>query len=80
MSKLKKLFAKVLSIEESKINEKLSKENTSEWDSFNNLLLISEIEKQFNINFTITEAEEIKTFEDISKLLINKGINTNEII
>ncbi len=74
MTKLKRLFAQVLNINEKEVTEQTSRENMTEWDSFNHLLLINEIEKEFNIKFTMEEVEKIRTFKDIRRLAADKGI------
>ncbi len=67
MTPLKKIVSKVLGIEENMVRPELSRENTSEWDSFNHLLLISEVEKAMNIRFTMEEVGAIKNFEQLEK-------------
>ena len=74
MTELKKLFARVLDINEQDVTEETSRENTEKWDSFNHLLLINELEKEFNIRFTMEEVEKIKTFKDIKKIVTEKGV------
>ena len=72
MENLRKITSKVLGIEEEKINDELSREKEELWDSFNHLLLVSEIEKEMGIKFTMPEVEEIKTFKDLNKLIEEK--------
>lgn len=72
MEKLKDIVARVLNISISKVNDKLSKDSTEEWDSFNHLLLISEIEKKLGVKFTAAEIEKIKTFKDLEASFENK--------
>ena len=47
MDSLKQIVSRVLNIDS--INENVSRNNTEEWDSFNHLLLISEIEKELGV-------------------------------
>lgn len=72
MVNLKQIVARVLNIKESKVTPMLSRGTTEEWDSFNHLLLISEIEKKFGIKFTISEVERVKTFKELQKLVEKK--------
>jgi len=74
MKQLKKILSKVLGIGESSITDKTSPENVSSWDSFNTLMLISEIETVFNIKLTMQEAVNIKSVKDIKDILKNHGI------
>ena len=49
METLKKLFAKVLDIDENDINDSSSPDSIASWDSFNGLMLVSELEKNFDV-------------------------------
>jgi len=74
MEKLKRIASKVFNLEESLITLDFSRECNEEWDSFNHLLLINEIEKDLDIRFTLEEVEKIKTFKDlISCISLKKG-------
>jgi len=73
MRELNKIVAKVLSIDEIKVNDSLTMKNTEQWDSFNHLLLISEIEKELGITFSIQEVEKIKSFRDLREIVSGKG-------
>ena len=59
-----------LDIKELDENRKLSE--ISEWDSFNNLMLISRFQDDFNIEFTAVEIEDAQTIKDIFALLDKK--------
>jgi len=74
MKRLLKIFSKVMGIKEVLITEKTSKEDTPAWDSFNSLMLVSEIESAFNIKFSIQEAVSIKSVKDIKNILEKHGI------
>ena len=73
---LKKIIANILKVDASKITRNSSPDNLESWDSFNGLMMISEIEKEFNITFTTKEVMDIKNFGDIEKL-VNKKIHEN---
>ncbi len=60
---------KILNIDPDKINDDTSPENTGQWDSFNGLLLVSELEKNFNVKFDIEEVIAIKNIGDIKSIL-----------
>ena len=76
MKKLKSILSKILEIPETKINDQTSADNTSSWDSYNSLLIISEIEEAFSVKFTMQEIIKIKTVKDIKKLLLKHGIKS----
>ncbi len=77
MTKLKKIFGAVLGIEESKIGPDLSPQNTTSWDSLNSIVLLTEIEKDFDLRFDIQEAMAIKNFGEVEKLISSKGKDPN---
>lgn len=77
MEKLKSVFARVMGINEKKITANSSPETVNEWDSFNSLMLISELEKNFSISFTTDEIVSIKKFDDIKKCLMLHGVQKN---
>jgi len=72
MDELKKLLATVLNIDYEKVDDSLSRETTEEWDSFNHLMLMSEIEKEFQISFSLQEIEEARSYSDIRTLILDK--------
>ncbi|NMC05029.1 MAG: acyl carrier protein [Candidatus Lokiarchaeota archaeon] len=72
MERLKPLFAKVLDIQESQVNDGLTRKQFEPWDSFNHLMLISALEKELSISFTMDEVEKIRTFKELSDLVMGK--------
>ncbi len=78
MDKLKKIFSSILGIKESEIVFGLSPENTPSWDSLNALILITEIEKAFDIKFKFSEVMTVKNFSDAVDLIKSKGVNLND--
>lgn len=79
MSALKKILSKVLGINEIDINDNSSPDNIESWDSFNGLMLVSELENEFKISFTIDEVVNVKKVGDIKKALIKHGVKADEI-
>jgi acyl carrier protein len=74
MLTLKELLAKVLDIEKESINDNSSPENIPSWDSFNALMIVSELEDNFNVKFTINEVVAVKKFTDIKDALKRHGV------
>jgi acyl carrier protein len=72
MEKLAAIVARVLDIEPGKVTDELSRENAESWDSFNHLLLISEIEKDLGIQFSMEEVEAIHTSRQLKETVRNK--------
>jgi len=52
----------------------------SDWDSFNNLMLISKFQEIFNIEFTAVDIEYIQTINDFFKLIDKKLSHKNYMI
>jgi acyl carrier protein len=72
MNDLETIVAETLNIKPSRVNDELLRDKSPEWDSFNHLLLISEIEKKLKITFTIQEVSSIQTFDDLKRLVEKK--------
>ena len=66
---LKQIVVQVLGIDESKITDDLERNTTEEWDSFNHLLLISEVEKASGLKIETKDIESIRTISDLKKIL-----------
>ncbi|MDO8610563.1 MAG: acyl carrier protein [bacterium] len=79
MSRLKKILSKVLGISAADINDNSSPDNINSWDSFNGLMLVSELENEFQVSFTIDEVVNIKNVGEIKEALIKHGIKQNEL-
>jgi len=75
--KLDKIISKSLKIPLKKINNKISPDNCEEWDSFNFLSLIVNIEKGFNIKFNYNEMISLRNYKNILKLIKKKTKNKN---
>lgn len=76
MKKVEEVIAKVLNLDEGKIDDTTGPDNTENWDSFNALILVSELEKNFNVKFTIDEVVGVKNVADIKSVLKKHGIKT----
>tara|TARA_B100000029_G_scaffold33085_1_gene31472 strand:- start:109 stop:339 length:231 start_codon:yes stop_codon:yes gene_type:complete len=70
-----KIVAKVFSIPESEVNDNSSPENIENWDSFNGLVLVDELENHFKVKFTISEITDVKNVGDIKQHLKNHNVS-----
>ena len=67
-TKLKKILKKVFEIDEIDLN--YSMDDIPEWDSFKHILLLTKIEKEFNIKFEVSDFIEMRSIPLIkSKIL-----------
>ena len=73
--KLYKVIAKILDVPISEINDESSPENIENWDSFNGLVLVDELENHFNVKFTISEITDVKSVADIKRHLKNHNVS-----
>ena len=71
---VKVIIAKVFSIPESEVNDESGPENIENWDSFNGLILVDELENHFKIKFTISEITDVKNVADIKRHLKNHNV------
>tara|TARA_B100001540_G_scaffold225289_1_gene199484 strand:- start:207 stop:446 length:240 start_codon:yes stop_codon:yes gene_type:complete len=72
------IVAKVFSVPVSDITDESSPENIESWDSFNGLVLVDELESNFNIKFSISEITDVKNVADIKRHLKNHNITLND--
>ncbi len=74
MSELTTILARVLEIPESEINDETGPDNVASWDSFNGLMLVSELEEAFGVEFTMEEVADVKSVREIKEVLKKYGI------
>lgn len=73
MSKLTQIFSSVLGVDESKVTPELSPQTALAWDSLNAIILLTEIEKAFDLKFDYDQAMSVKNFGDVINLISSKG-------
>jgi len=74
MKKVEDIVGLVLNIAPKKIKNTTNPDNTPEWDSFSGLTLVTELEKIFNVNFSIDEVLSVRNVGDIKKALRKHGV------
>jgi len=79
MEKLKDLVARVLEIDPKELNNESSPESIPSWDSFNGLMLVSELEENFKVKFSSEEIIAVKKFKDITEALLSHGVSEENI-
>ena len=75
MKKLKGILSKVLHIKTSDITESTSPDTVPTWDSFNGLMLVSELETQYGVKFTMQEVTSVRCVGDIREALERHGVS-----
>ena len=61
------IISEVMDVSLEKISDRSGPDSIPTWDSFNMFVLLSEIEKEFNVNFSLEETLQIKTVGDFRK-------------
>ncbi len=73
MNKFNQLISVNLKIEEEKITDVLTMHDIPEWDSMNFLLLIAELEKEYDVTFSMDDVLALNSIGDIRALLEKTG-------
>ena len=63
------IISRVMNIPIEKISDSSGPDSIPDWDSFNMFVLLDEIEKEFDVKFSLEETLEIKTISDFRKKL-----------
>ena len=74
MATVEQIIASVLGISAKDIDDETTPDAIEQWDSFNGLLLVAELEKKFGVEFSVEEVASVKTVGDIKKLLQKHGV------
>tara|TARA_B100001142_G_scaffold233065_1_gene231366 strand:+ start:2240 stop:2482 length:243 start_codon:yes stop_codon:yes gene_type:complete len=66
------IFRDIFDEDDMVIEDKTNSDNVDEWDSLNHINLVSAIEKEFKINFTLGELMELKDVGAMIDLMMEK--------
>lgn len=66
------IIEEVMELDLSKLDFNSNLDSISEWDSFNNLMLISRFQEEFDVEFNAIEIENTNTISGIIDLVKNK--------
>ena len=61
------IVSRVMNTPIEKISDSSGPNSIPDWDSFNMFVLLDEIEKEFDVNFSLEETLQIKTVGDFRK-------------
>ena len=75
LEKYRKVFLKSLSVDESKVNEKLKYNDIPEWDSIGHMTLMSGLEEEFKISIETDDIVDFSSFEKGKEILKKYKIN-----
>ena len=74
MKSLYSILSDVLEIDEDSITEDTSPDNVDTWDSLNGLILVTALESEFNIKFTMEEVTSVRRVAEIKEALRKHGV------
>jgi acyl carrier protein len=66
------IFEEVLRIEQSKISRELTAKDVNGWDSLAHVILISRLEQEFAISFSLAEIADLDMLGDLVDLVNSK--------
>lgn len=69
MEKLKELFANVLNVSVTEINQETSPLNTPNWDSLKFMQLVTTFENVFQVKLSIEQIMKLKDYKSFQNLL-----------
>lgn len=72
MSIVEEVLCKVMGV--GSVSDSTSLKDIASWDSFNSLVLLNELESQFEVRFTLDEATSFNSVADIKRILQQRGI------
>lgn len=75
MKKLELIIEDIFSLQPEDIDDSISSDTVKDWDSMNYLRFIAEIEKQYEIQFTIDEVMEAENLGAIKNIMRSKGVS-----
>ncbi len=75
LDKMKEAFANGLGIDVSKVDNSLKYQGIEEWDSISHMMLISELEEMFDIEFETDEVIDMSSFKKAQEIISNKEIS-----
>lgn len=69
------ILSKILEVKKSEITDSMSPKTVPSWDSYNALMLVSELENAFKVRFSVEEIGGAKNIGDIKKNLRKNGVD-----
>lgn len=69
MKSAKEIISRVLDVSESELNGDSSPNSVHSWDSLATLRIITELESQFEVQFSMEEIEQMENLGSIQSLL-----------
>ena len=71
------VIANVMEVQVTDIDDESGPETIENWDSFRGLVLFEELERKFEVKFTLNELLKIKKIKDIKNILSVRGVSVD---
>ena len=66
-----------MEVQVTEIDDESGPETIENWDSFRGLVLFEELERKFEVKFTLNELLKIKNIKDIKSILSFRGVSVD---
>ena len=70
--KLTEIFRRVFNDDRLEVNDRLTANDVSNWDSLSHMILIGEVEKTLGITFKLKELNKMKNVGDMMDIILTK--------
>ncbi|MDO8425863.1 MAG: acyl carrier protein [bacterium] len=74
MNRAYTVVGRILGIAPEEITDATSPKTVASWDSYNGLMLVSALEQEFGVSFTLDEVIAVQNVGDITAALTRHGI------
>ena len=71
------VIANIMEVQVTEIDDESGPETIENWDSFRGLVLFEELERKFEVKFTLNELLKIKKIKDIKYTLSLRGVSVD---
>ena len=72
------VVSKVMNVPITELNDNSGPETIESWDSYNSLLLVDELEAEFNVSFSLEEMSDVHNISDFKRHLKSHGVSLND--
>lgn len=75
LNKLKQSFSEALNISIDNVNNELIYQSIPQWDSISHMILVSQLEDDFEISIDTDDVIDLSSFEKAKEILSKFGVN-----
>ena len=74
IEKLNDIFSDIIENNDISLSREMTADDVEDWDSLNHTLIISEIQKKFNLKFNLTEVLGFENVGDLVDAILDKKV------